>query len=71
MRRVYPLWIEACKSGYNRSMNTKKAVWIGKPGKMKATLHSLSFRSEDQHSVFFILGHFTVRVIVIIVRVIV
>ena len=37
-------------------MNTKKAVWIGKPGKMKATLHSLSFRSEEQHSVFFILG---------------
>lgn len=37
-------------------MNTKKAVWLLKPEKIKATLHSLSFRSETAHSVFFILG---------------
>lgn len=37
-------------------MNTKKAVWLNKPEKIKATLHSLSFRSESAHSVFFILG---------------
>lgn len=38
-------------------MNTKKAVWISKPEKMKTTLHSFSFRSESAHSVFFLLGN--------------
>ena len=37
-------------------MNTKKAVWISKPEKIKATLHTLSFRSEEAHSVFFVIG---------------
>ena len=37
-------------------MNTKKAVWIGRPEKMRMTLHSIAFRSEDAHSVLFVLG---------------
>ncbi len=37
-------------------MNTKKAIWISKPEKVRATLHSLSFRSSDAHSVYFIIG---------------
>ena len=37
-------------------MNTKKAVWISKPNKVKATLHTLSYESSGVHSVFFILG---------------
>lgn len=37
-------------------MNTKKAVWISRPDRIKATLHSLSFHSTGTHSVFFILG---------------
>ncbi|MBO8436741.1 MAG: hypothetical protein IAA97_07170 [Spirochaetes bacterium] len=37
-------------------MNTKKAIWINKPEHIKATLHTLSFKSESAHSVFFVLG---------------
>ena len=37
-------------------MNTKKAVWISKPEKIKATLHTLSYHSSEAHSVFFVIG---------------
>ena len=37
-------------------MNTKKAVWIGRPEKLRTTLHSFEFDADSSNSVFFTLG---------------
>ena len=37
-------------------MNTKKAVWIGRPEKLKTTLHSFEFEADGSNSVFFTIG---------------
>ena len=37
-------------------MNTKKAVWIGRPEKLRTTLHSFEFDAGSSNSVFFTLG---------------
>ena len=50
------MWNAFSKMGYNLSVNTKKAAWINKPGKIKTTLHSFSFQADGTHSVFFVLG---------------
>ena len=41
---------------YNHGMNTKKAVWIGRPEKLRTTLHSFSFEPDGSSSVFFTAG---------------
>lgn len=37
-------------------MNTKKAVWIGRPEKLRTTLHSYEFEADGSNSVFFTVG---------------
>lgn len=37
-------------------MNTKGAAWVGKAEIERISLHTLEFRSQSRHSVFFTLG---------------